>query len=141
MKHLFSIVLLTVSLSLFSQSTPYVNSRGCVVCDMLSVADTFSLNGAIYTVVDRPLLQTMRDNGSDLSKVCVSLVTEMDSMFLGVLGNPNNFNQDIGAWDVSNVTDMARMFECASSFNQDIGNWDVSNCDGYVSHVLRSHFL
>ena len=117
MKHLFSIVLLTVSLSLFSQSTPYVNSRGCVVCDMLSVADTFSLNGATYTVVDRPLLQTMRDNGSDLSKVCVSLVTEMDSMFLGVYFNPNNFNQDIGAWYVSNVTDMARMFEWASSFN------------------------
>ena len=80
MKHLFYPILLTASLNLFSQTTPYVNSRGCVVCDMLTAGATFSLNGATYTVVDRPLLETMRDNGSDLSKVCVSLVTEMTSL-------------------------------------------------------------
>ena len=36
------------------------------------------------------------------------------------------FNQNIGSWDVSNVTDMSIMFS-ASSFNQDIGSWDTSN--------------
>ncbi|MFY0683875.1 MAG: BspA family leucine-rich repeat surface protein [Balneola sp.] len=30
-------------------------------------------------------------------------------------------------WDVSNVTNMASMFQGAESFNQDISNWDVSN--------------
>nr|WP_244831640.1 BspA family leucine-rich repeat surface protein [Candidatus Vampirococcus lugosii] len=38
-----------------------------------------------------------------------------------------DFNQDIGNWDVSNVTDMEGMFLRAESFNQDISNWNVSN--------------
>ena len=36
------------------------------------------------------------------------------------------FNQPIGGWDTSNVTNMGYMFNGASSFNQPIGNWDVS---------------
>merc|ERR1712072_1177400 len=36
------------------------------------------------------------------------------------------FNQDIGDWNVSAVTDMFRMFSVAQQFDQDIGDWDVS---------------
>jgi hypothetical protein len=52
----------------------------------------------------------------------------MRAMFLSGL-----FNQPIGAWDVSAVTDMGYMFASASTnqqrafFDQDIGAWNVSN--------------
>jgi surface protein len=36
------------------------------------------------------------------------------------------FNQPIGGWDVSNVTDMSWMFS-NSSFNGNLSHWDVSN--------------
>ena len=52
----------------------------------------------------------------------VSNVTNMRAMFA-----VTNFDQDISEWDVSSVTDMGWMFFEASSFNQPIGSWDVSN--------------
>ena len=54
----------------------------------------------------------------------MSNVTDMSGMFCRYA---RSFNQDIGNWDVSNVTNMNGMFHRAKSFNQDIGNWDVSN--------------
>ncbi len=38
-----------------------------------------------------------------------------------------NFNGDISVWDVSSVTNMARMFSDASEFNGDLSTWDVSS--------------
>ena len=34
---------------------------------------------------------------------------------------------NISHWDVSNVTDMYRMFYDCTNFNSDISSWDVSN--------------
>ncbi|OLQ00519.1 hypothetical protein AK812_SmicGene16796 [Symbiodinium microadriaticum] len=51
----------------------------------------------------------------------VSLVTNMSGLFM-----VSAFNEDIGMWDTSAVTDMTDMFNGASSFNQDIGRWDTS---------------
>ena len=52
----------------------------------------------------------------------VSAVTNMGLMF----AHANAFNQDIGGWNVSAVTNMSTMFYYAIAFNQDIGGWDVS---------------
>jgi len=51
----------------------------------------------------------------------------------GMFSESGSFNQDIGAWNVSNVKDMSRMFGSAIAFNQDIGAWDVSNVEDMVS--------
>ena len=45
----------------------------------------------------------------------------------GMFHDAKAFNQDIGTWDVSNVSLMTGMFKKASTFNQDLSSWNVSN--------------
>ena len=56
-------------------------------------------------------------------------------------GLPSAFNQNIGNWNVSAVTDMFRMFNGAVAFNHDISNWDVSSVyDMYGMFWIASSF-
>jgi surface protein len=59
----------------------------------------------------------------DIGSWNTSNVTDMSYMFT----NARVFNQDIGSWDTSNVTNMSYMFYNALAFNQDISNWCVAN--------------
>ena len=52
----------------------------------------------------------------------LSNVTDMSKMFYQC----GAFNQPIQDWDVSNVTDMSNMFYNCSTFNQPLAEWDVS---------------
>lgn len=61
----------------------------------------------------------------------VSNVTNMEWLF----SQASSFNRDISAWDVSSVTSMHRMFSGASSFNQDLSAWDVSSVTG-MGHMF-----
>jgi MoxR-like ATPase len=53
-----------------------------------------------------------------------------------VLPNALSFNQPIGEWDVSNVTDMRFLFQNAKSFHQPIESWDVKNVLSYDCDVF-----
>jgi surface protein len=93
------------------------------------------LNGIEYKVVNRELLERSLYSGDDLTKLCTSLVTNLRSLFF----NNETFNQPIGNWDVSNVTDMSHMFGNAR-FNQPIENWDVSNVTNMIYMFLNARF-
>jgi len=62
-------------------------------------------------------------NDSNVTGWDVSNVTNMIKMFRVA----TSFNQDIGSWNVSSVTNMNQMFMFANSFNQSINSWNVSN--------------
>ena len=73
-----------------------------------------------------------KDNPLDLNDIDTSKITDMNSLFDTLDGNPmlislsTNGNFDISDWNVSNVENMDWMFY-HSLFNGDISDWNVSN--------------
>ena len=110
-------------------------SNGTVFCEGAEPGDIGTIDGITYEAVDRQLLDQKIASGEDLTNVCTSLVTEMFNLFAG----NEDFNQNIGNWDVSNVQEMSFMFSGAISFNQDIGKWDVSNVLDMAGMFLDTH--
>ena len=67
-------------------------------------------------------------NGGNIKEWNISNVTNMSRMFW----NSENFNQPIGSRNVEKVTTMAEMFLNAFSFNQDISEWKPKSLKGGV---------
>ncbi|WPT11885.1 hypothetical protein PSENEW3n2_00005385 [Picochlorum sp. SENEW3] len=105
----------------------YLASNGVTVkCPLADVGDTGVVDDVTYTkrtrdqIIDNNLDLLLAP--ADVASTCTSGITDMSGMFYR-----KDFNQDIGSWDTSSVTNMAFMFFNASSFDQDIGSWDVSS--------------
>jgi len=62
----------------------------------------------------------------DIGDWDTSNVTNMSYMFEAGRYEYVSFDQDIGDWNTSKVTDMTEMFYGVDNFNHDIGSWDTS---------------
>ena len=71
----------------------------------------------------RELFNKFKTFNGDISEWNVSNVTDMADMF-----NGSDFDGDISKWDVSNVKDMTGMFD-SSRFRGDISGWNVDNVE------------
>lgn len=71
-----------------------------------TIGESYEFNGAIYKVVDENIFRKMIAQGTDVTKVITTHVTNMPRLF----HNQPHFNQDISTWDVSQVKDMSYMF-------------------------------
>ena len=52
--------------------------------------------------------------------------------------NSSAFNQDIGSYNVSKVSDMYFMFRESSAFNQDLSKWNVVLVSEYTHFDLNT---
>jgi len=126
------------------KNTFFLAENGVTIkCPDAEVGETGMVNGVEYEAVDRALLDQRLAEDADLTKLCTSLVTDL-SYFLFDLGYIRNFNQPIGNWDVSNVTNMRGLFAESMPFpipfNQPLEYWDVSNVTDMAAMFANSRF-
>ncbi|SHK91016.1 surface protein [Fibrobacter sp. UWH4] len=87
----------------------------------------------------KKILAAIKQNGAncDLNFIDVSKITDMSDLFSDE--DLSQFTGDISQWDVSNVTNMSRIFQ-DSQFNGDISRWDVSKVINMVMMFRNSDF-
>ena len=74
----------------------------------------------------------------DIGAWDTSNVTNMGSMFVTSGAEGSDFNQDISGWDVSSVTNMSGMFSKANNFNQPIGNWTTTSLENVIQMFFNT---
>ena len=101
------------------------------------IGESYQLNGISYLVVDSTLLYEMINVNKDFeTEVVTTNVTNMSYLFFkDRVEGQYEFNLDISGWDVSNVINMAWMFQSQYNFDQDISRWDVRNVED-MSHMF-----
>ena len=128
-----------------------INEQGFVIIDGEPVTHTLRDRAGLIALLDAD------GNNPELVTSVTTGITDMSELFMTI----GSFNQPIGRWDVSNVTNMYYMFAgwnrgrmcgfltepgdpCINNFNrmkfnQDISKWDVSsvtNMEGMFSNSL-----
>ena len=95
--------LITPGLSI-SQGNFFLDENGITVkCPAASPGSTGTVNGTEYEAVNEHILRQHVQDEADLTRLCTSSITDMNGLFDDAVSS----NQDIGAWDVSNVTNMS----------------------------------
>jgi len=97
----------------------FIDSNGVTIrCPDARLGDQGEVGGITYTKRSREQITP-----ANASTTCTSGITNMARLF----ADAEEFNGQIGSWDVSQVTDMSEMFSFAQAFDQDISSWDVSS--------------
>ena len=125
---------ITSMAAMFQSATEFNNGNSDTIKDWSApLCTTFS--GMFYSAssFNKPLTNLVNTSG-------VPNCT-MSNMFQ----NATEFNQDIGGWNVSNVTSMAAMFQSATAFNNGnsstIGSWSAPYCTDFTNmFYLASSF-
>jgi surface protein len=85
------------------------------------------------------LVSSFNNGGSpSISGWTINNTTNNISMYWMFRISP--FNQPIGSWDVSKVTNMESMFQSNFAFNQNIGSWNVSGVTNFTNFMMDKTF-
>jgi len=93
---------------------------------MFSMATSFNSPLYSWDVSKVKDMSRMFYAATNFNRLLTWNVGNVETMY-GMFDMAASFNQDITSWNVDKVEDMDEMFKDASSFNQDLGSWDLTN--------------
>ena len=111
--------------------------HGALKDQSVSIVSGFKFTPKTKTALITAIREEIKRQGchADLNCIDTSAIKNMRELF----NKFKTFNGDISEWNVSNVTDMADMFN-GSDFDGDIGKWDVSNVKDMTDMFRSSRF-